>query len=444
MVLIAPTIYEFPIAYYGLHAAGLTVITMNPMATSREIEYVLRDSGARLVLAWHECGAAAEAAAGRVDVEHWRLHPGARFDVTPLDEPYPRNPEDTAVILYTSGTTGSPKGAELTVSNLQATAQAVGAEMPLTDADRFGTALPLFHVYGQAVIMNSVVAAGASLSLLTAFDARAALDMVRRDGLTGFAGVPTMWNAMLRVSEGSGPADLSGLRHGISGGASLPCEVLRTFQEHFGCTIREGYGLTESTGLGTFNTPPRPGSVGLPSLGTSIEVRTGGVPAKAGEAGEVFIKGPTVMKGYWNRPQATAEELADGWLGTGDIGVLDEDGYLRIVDRVKDLIIRGGYKVYPREVEEVLYPHPDILEAAVVGVPDEHYGEEVGAVIALRPGAELEPEALRVWAKERLSAYKVPFQFVPSLPRGPTGKILKRAIDRRSFTAVTGTRPAPH
>ncbi|MER5941578.1 long-chain fatty acid--CoA ligase [Streptomyces sp. NPDC001928] len=446
VVLIAPTILEFPVAYYGLHAAGLTVITMNPMATPREIEYVLRDSGATLVLAWHECEAAAEAAAERLHVEHWTLHPGASFDVTPLAEPYPRGPTDTAVILYTSGTTGNPKGAELTASNLLSTAEAVARVLPLTDADRFGTALPLFHVFGQAMIMNPVVASGASLSLLTRFDARVALETVRRERLTGFAGVPTMWNAMLRASEGFGPADLADLRHGISGGASLPAEVLRTFHEYFGCTILEGYGLTETTGLGTFNDPPRPGSVGLPLAGTSIEIRKGDAPTPAGEAGEVFIKGPGVMKGYWNRPQATAEELVDGWLRTGDIGILDDDGYLTIIDRVKELIIRGGYNVYPREVEEVLYEHPDIVEAAVVGVPHEHFGEEVAAVIALRPGAALAPETLRAWARERLSPYKVPrlFRFVPALPKGPTGKILKRAIDRRSFDEATGTRPVNH
>ncbi|WP_113700720.1 long-chain-fatty-acid--CoA ligase [Nonomuraea lactucae] len=436
VVLIAPTIFEFPIAYYGLQAAGLTVITMNPMATSTEIEYVLRDSGATLVLGWHECDAAAEAAAGRVHVEHWKLHPGASFDVTPLAEPCPQDPADTAVILYTSGTTGNPKGAELTASNLLSTADAVRRVMALTDADRFGTALPLFHVFGQAVIMNTVLAAGGSLSLLTRFDAREALELVRRDRLTGFAGVPTMWNAMLQASEGFGPADLADLRLGVSGGASLPVEVLRTFQERFGCTILEGYGLTETTGLGTFNAPPRPGTVGVAVPGTSVEIRKDGAPAPAGEAGEVFIKGPGVMKGYWNRPEATAEELADGWLRTGDLGVLDDGGYLTIVGRLKELIIRGGYNVYPREVEEVLYQHPDIVEAAVVGVPHEHYGEEVGAVIALRPGAELTPDALRSWAKERLSAYKVPrlFRFVSSLPKGPTGKILKRAIDRATLS----------
>jgi len=256
-----------------------------------------------------------------------------------------------------------------------------------------------------------------------------------------------MWNAMLHAEGGYTADDFAALRLATSGGASLPVEVIRAFKDRFGCAILEGYGLTESTGAATFNDinrEQRTGTVGPALPGSTIEVRDPeGKVLGADQPGEVYIQGPTIMKGYWNRPDATAADLRDGWLKTGDIGTLDADGYLSIVDRVKDLIIRGGYNVYPREVEEVLYEHPDIVEVAVVGVPDEHYGEEIAAVTVLSEGSEATTESIRAWAKERLSAYKVPhlFAFVDALPKGATGKILKRAIDRdelRSLAAQGG------
>lgn len=437
VVLIAPSIVEFPVAYLGLHAAGISVITMNTMATGPEIGYVLDDSEASLVIAWHECQDAASAAASERGITFWRLDDGARLDAEPVPEAHEHAPDDTAIILYTSGTTGRPKGVELTATNLVDTTASFMPVLNLTPDDRFGTGLPLFHVYGQAVVMNTVLVQGASLSLLAPFEPTQMLEMVRRDRLTVLAGVPTMWNAMLHAATDEfGPSDFEQLRLATSGGASLPAEVMRAFFDRFGCTILEGYGLTESTGAATFNDINRPqkaGTVGPALPGTSIEVRAvdGGVLA-AGEVGEVFLKGPTIMKGYRNRPDATAADLRDGWLKTGDLGSLDDDGYLSIVDRAKDLIIRGGYNVYPREVEEVLYEHPDIVEVAIVGVPDDHFGEEVAAVVSLRPGARLTGEELRAWAKVQLSAYKVPrlYQFVETLPKGATGKILKREIDR--------------
>ncbi len=294
--------------------------------------------------------------------------------------------------------------------------------------------------------MNTVLVTGASLSLLAPFEPTAMLEMVRRDRLTVLAGVPTMWNAMLHAAtDAFGPSDFEQLRLATSGGASLPVEVMRAFRDRFGCTILEGYGLTESTGAATFNDINRPqkaGTVGPALPGTAIEVRDPlGAVVGPDVVGEVFLKGPTIMKGYRNRPDATAADLQDGWLKTGDLGRLDAEGYLSIVDRAKDLIIRGGYNVYPREVEEVLYEHPDVVEVAVVGVPDAHFGEEVAAVVALREGAELTGEELRSWAKVQLSAYKVPrlYQFVTTLPKGATGKILKREIDRDAIrTAEVG------
>lgn len=445
VVFIAPSIVEFPIVYYGLHAAGVSVITMNTMATAAEIGYVLDDSEAVLVIAWHECDSAASAAAAERGLPFWRVESGAEFDAVALTVAHEHEPDDTAIILYTSGTTGRPKGVELTATNLLDTTSSFQPVLALTPDDRFGTALPLFHVYGQAVVMNTALVTGAALSLLSPFEPTRMLEMIRRDQLTALAGVPTMWNAMLHAAADFGPSDFEHLRLATSGGASLPVEVMRAFKERFDCAILEGYGLTESTGAATFNDINREqktGTVGPALPGSLIEVRDiDGVPVDAGVVGEVFIKGPTIMKGYRNRPEATAADLRDGWLKTGDLGTLDDDGYLTIVDRAKDLIIRGGYNVYPREVEEVLYEHPDIVEVAVVGVPDDHFGEEVAAVIALAPGSSLTGEELRAWAKVQLSAYKVPrlYQFVESLPKGATGKILKREIDRDAIrTATTG------
>jgi len=445
VLFIAPTIPEFPEVYYGLHAAGVTVTTMNVMSTVPEIDYVLDDCDASLVIAWHECADAARVAAGQRGLPFWQIDPGVGIDAEPLAQAHEHAPDDTAIILYTSGTTGRPKGAELTASNLVDTVDSFIPVLELSGDDRFGTALPLFHVFGQAVCMNTALAVGSSFSLLSPFDPVKMLEMVRTDRLTTLSGVPTMWNAMLHAQGDFTAEDFGSLRMASSGGASLPVEVIRAFSERFGCSILEGYGLTETTGAATFNDlhrEQRTGTTGPALPGTVVEVRDStGAVLPAGEVGEVFIKGPTVMKGYWNRPEATASELVDGWLKTGDLGSLDADGYLTIVDRVKDLVIRGGYNVYPREVEEVLYEHPAIVEVAVVGIPDDHYGEEIAAVIALAPGHEVTGEELRAWAKERLSAYKVPrvYSFVDTLPKGATGKIQKRAIDKDALLDIART-----
>ncbi|MFJ9176031.1 long-chain fatty acid--CoA ligase [Streptomyces sp. NPDC102360] len=437
VLLVAPSVPEFAMAYYGILAAGAIAVTANTMATERELTYMGRDAEVRLVLAWTALAPVASRTSDELGVTFRELHAGlsgiAPVSATP--DPLPVDVHDTAALLYTSGTTGKPKGARLTHGNLTSCAaifcdiHAIGSE------DRAVTGLPLFHVFGQACVMGTTMRAGGSLILLERFDAGAMTALIQRDRPTFIAGVPTMWNALLRATDGAG-ADFAGLRLASSGGASLPVEVMRAFEERFGCTIVEGYGLTETTGAGTCHLagePAKPGTVGRALPGCEVAVRDdAGAELPAGEVGEVHIKGPVVMKGYWNRPDATGEALdADGWLRTGDLGSLDAEGDLRIVDRKKDLVIRGGYNVYPREVEEVLYEHPDIVEAAVIGVPDAHYGEEVAAVVALRPGAALDIQALRAWAKERLSAYKVPhlLAVVDELPKGATGKILKRAID---------------
>src|SRR6266508_2806271 len=410
VLLIAPSVPEFAAAYYGLHAAGAAVVALNPMATVSEIDYVLRDAGCVLAVAWHSSAAATEAAASALDIPFWSLQPQApAADAVPLARPHASADEDTAVILYTSGTTGRPKGAELTHSNLIACAETFTNVLRVTRDDRLGTALPLFHFFGG----------------------------------------PTMYNALLQ--EVDEPADLGSVRLCASGGASLPERVLREFSQRFGVSILEGYGLTETTGAATFNGLDRhrkTGAVGIPLPGIEVRiVDDQGEETPAGDVGEVILRGPTVMKGYHNRPEATADAIRDGWFHSGDLGTRDVDGDIRIVDRKKDLVIRGGYNVYPREVEEVLYQHRDVVEAAVVGIPDDHLGEEVAAAVALRPGVTLSPQELRTWAEERLSAYKVPRRWVlmDELPKGATGKILKRAIDieklaRRDAARTTATR----
>ncbi|MFD7293646.1 long-chain fatty acid--CoA ligase [Streptomyces sp. NPDC059897] len=438
VLLVAPSVPEFAMAYYGVLASGAIAVTANTMATERELTYLGRDADVRLVLAWSALAPVSRRTADELGVPFRELSAGlggiATAAATP--EPIPAEAHDTAALLYTSGTTGKPKGAQLTHGNLESCAAIFCDIHAIGPDDRAVTGLPLFHVFGQACVMGTAMRAGGSLTLLERFDAGAMAALIRRDRPTFIAGVPTMWNALLRATDDA-QADFAGLRLASSGGASLPVEVMRAFEERFGCTIVEGYGLTETTGAGTCHLagePASPGTVGRALPGCEVAVRDdAGAELPPGEVGEVHIKGPVVMKGYWNRPDATGEALdADGWLRTGDLGSLDAAGDLRIVDRKKDLVIRGGYNVYPREVEEVLYEHPDIVEAAVIGVPDPHYGEEVAAVVALRPGADaLDVRALRSWAKERLSAYKVPhlLAVVDELPKGATGKILKRAID---------------
>jgi long-chain acyl-CoA synthetase len=442
VLLIAPTVPEFVIAYLGIQALGGVVVPVNTMSTRPELEYFIGDAGCSLVVAWHELGPAAAEAAAMHGVPHWSLTEGARVAGDEiLSVVCDRAPDHAAVILFTSGTTGRPKGAELTVGNLLSAGEISARLNGTNPEDRVGTGLPLFHVFGQAAVLMSALTGGATVSLLSRFSGEAMLDVLRRDRLTIMCGVPTMWNAMLHSAGDATAADFAQLRLAVSGGASLPAEIARAFQEKFGCTLLEGYGLTETTAIATFSgaTAP-PGTVGGAVFDTEVQIRDlAGQPVGPNTAGEVYIKGSTVMRGYHNRPEATADVLSvDGWLRTGDIGEMDAEGNLRIVDRAKDLIIRGGYNVYPSEVEAVLYEHPDIVEAAVVGIPHEHYGEEVAAVVVVRPGSRQDGPAITAWSRERLSAYKIPrvVQFVDELPKGSTGKLLKRAIDREPLVKI--------
>ena len=294
-------------------------------------------------------------------------------------------------------------------------------------------ALPLFHTFGQTVGMSCAIAAGACLTLLTRFDPARALEIIKRDQVTVMMGVPTMYAAILHQAGGSA-GDVASLRLCVSGGAAMPVELLRAFEKEFGCMILEGYGLSETSPVASFNHPDRarkPGTIGQAISGVEMRVQNDeGKPVPHGEVGEIAIRGHNVMKGYWGRPWRTAEAMVDGWFRTGDLAIEDEEGYFSIVDRKKDMIIRGGLNVYPREVEEVLYEHPAVAEAAVIGVSDDMLGEEVAAVVTLKPGASATPDELREHVKSQIAAYKYP-RFVwitDELPHGDTGKILKRAI----------------
>jgi len=353
----------------------------------------------------------------------------------PRDGVAERDGSDTAVILYTSGTTGKPKGAELTHDNLRKNAEAARGLFDLgAEAVTLG-ALPLFHSFGQTCALNATLSSGGCLTLIPRFDPGTALEIIQRDKVTVFEGVPTMYGAMLNHADRKS-FDTSSLEVCASGGAAMPAEIMRGFEEAFGCKVLEGYGLSETSPVASFNHPDRerkPGSIGTPIEGVEMKVvdeDRNDLPA--GEVGEILIRGHNVMKGYWNRAEATAEAIdSDGWFSTGDMAKVDDDGYFFIVDRKKDLIIRGGYNVYPREIEEVLYEHPAILEAAVIGVPHDELGEEVGAAVVLKDGESLEADEVKTYVKEQVAAYKYPrvVWFVDELPKGPTGKILKREID---------------
>jgi long-chain acyl-CoA synthetase len=294
-------------------------------------------------------------------------------------------------------------------------------------------ALPLFHAFGQTCAMNASVAAGATLSLIPRFDANKALEIIERDRITVFEGVPTMYATMLNAPDNE-RYDTSSLRVCISGGAAMPVEVMRGFEQHFSCTVFEGYGLSETSPMASFNHPDRerkPGSIGTPVNGVEMKVvDDNGNEVPHGEAGEIVIRGHNVMKGYWHRPEATTEAIRDGWFFSGDIGRIDEDGYFYIVDRKKELIIRGGFNVYPREIEAVIYEHPAVREAAVIGIPHPELGEEVGAAIALKAGSTATEAEIRDHVKSNVAAYKYPRHvwFLDELPKGATGKILKREI----------------
>ena len=431
-----PNIPQMPIIYYGILWAGGVVVPMNPLYKSREFAFVLTDSDAKAFFAWDGVGEEASKGAADAGVEYVSVSATGFVGELMTHQPgefVDRDAGDSAVVLYTSGTTGSPKGAELTQSNMQRNAEISVGLVNLSPDDVVFGGLPLFHSFGQTVGMNAAVLAGATMTLIPRFEPTKALEILQRDEVTVMLGVPTMYVALLQHPN-KGDYDLSTLRICASGGASLPVEVLHGFEKAFGAAILEGYGLSETSPVASFNHADRerkPGSIGQPVEGVEfrlIDDEWNDVPE--GEIGEIAIKGHNVMKGYLGNPEATDWAIKDGWFRSGDLARRDDEGYYFIVDRAKDMIIRGGYNVYPREIEEVLYEHPAVGTAAVVGIPHPELGEEVAAAITLKPGASATEDEIRDFVKERVAAFKYPrvVWVTGELPMGPTGKILKREI----------------
>jgi long-chain acyl-CoA synthetase len=445
--MVLPNVLAFPVVFYGALLAGAVVVPMNPLLKAREVEYYLEDSGARVVVTGEQAAPAVSEAAGTVGIEAVTVGAALPEELMAgepdLTAPVEREGGDTAVILYTSGTTGKPKGAELTHAGLGSNARTTEETLlEATPDDVIMGCLPLFHVFGLTCSLNAGVLAGACLTLIPRFDGAKALSVIERDSVTVFEGVPTMFSAMLHAPDRDA-VDVSTLRLCVSGGSAMPVEVMRSFEETFGCIVLEGYGLSETSPVAAFNHPHaerKPGSIGVPIRGVEQRlVDDDGKDVAAGEVGEIAIRGENVMKGYWQRPEETAKAIPDGWFRTGDLARQDEDGYYFIVDRKKEMIIRGGYNVYPREIEEALYEHPAVAEVACIGITHPELGEEVAAAVALKPGASADPDELRDFAKARVAAYKYPRHvwLVDALPKGPTGKILRRAVE---VPAELGTR----
>ena len=445
-----PNIPQFLIAYFGILKAGCVVVPLNVLLKAPEVAFQLADSGARMLITWE--GVLGEASKGAAVAQLDRVyaigHAASDSDAVPFEALLATNvtghwlaarePTDTAVVIYTSGTTGRPKGAELTHIGLYMNADIPGRLFDVQPDDVVITALPLFHVFGLSSILNVCVRFGCTMSLIPRFDADTALTAIQRDGATIFEGVPTMFVALLSCPDVD-KYDVSSLRVAISGGASIPAAVLDAFEERFGVVILEGYGMTETGSTITFNksaTDRRIYSVGKPIWGTQTQVWDDAgcaLPAGRDHVGEVVTRGLHVMKGYLGNPAASAEAFTGGWLHTGDLGYFDEDGYLFIVSRKKELIIRGGYNVYPSEIEDVLQSHPAVAEAAVIGIPDERLGEEVMAVVKLQSDWSIRSADLIAYCRERLAAYKYPrvVEFRDELPKNTLGKVLKNELRPR-------------
>ncbi|MGN6130183.1 MAG: long-chain-fatty-acid--CoA ligase [Nocardioidaceae bacterium] len=436
VALVAPNVADFVRAYYGILSVGGVVVPIPTLLNADEAAYLVEHSGAGAVLHHADYAAVAGPAAERAGVPAWAVE-GFADGVEPLPTLISRQAEDPAVIFYTSGTTGRPKGAVLTHLNLvmNATVNAFDAN-PIRRDDVVMGCLPLFHTFGQTVSMNSSFRVGATLLLQPRFDAGKAIEIMHTEAATLFFGVPTMFVQLLEAAPRA--EAMPKLRECISGGASLPVAVLERFESVFEATIYEGYGLSETSPTASVNQPwygTRAGTVGHPIWGVEVEVADENVEDRIellapGRLGESVIRGHNVFAGYLDNPEATAQAVVVGWFRTGDIGSKDDDGFISIVDRKKDLIIRGGFNVYPREVEEVLMRHPAVAQVAVVGVPDDEKGEEVCAVVVPQEGERVEADALVAWAREQLGRHKYPrlVEVVPALPMGPSHKVLKREL----------------
>lgn len=472
VALNCPNLPFFPIVYYGIMKAGAVVVPTCVLFTPREITYQLRDSEAKAIFVFEgtdelPMGASTKEAFDEVDTcEHLIVMTKDLMAASPFPEhktltqliamqpdtfeTFPTSPDDTCAILYTSGTTGKPKGAELTHMNLWSNVVTTySIHLPVldfTDGEQKTVliTLPLFHTTGQTVQMNTNIYGGNRVVLLPRFEPKSTLDTMVKEKVNFWVGVPTMYWALLKYVEETG-YDISKVAENMkvctSGGAPMPVGVMKEFEEKFKVRVMEGYGLSETSPLATFNhfeKPSKPGTVGQAIFGVDVrcfDENDNEVPR--GERGEVVIRGTNIMKGYYKRPDATAEAFRNGWFHSGDIGVMDDEGYLAIVDRKKDMILRGGYNIYPRELEEVIMTHPAVSLVAVLGVPDDRLGEEVKAFIVLKQGEELTEESFIDWCKSQFAANKYPrhVEFRESLPIGNTGKISKLLIREEAKAA---------
>jgi long-chain acyl-CoA synthetase len=460
VALSCPNLPYFPVVYYGILKAGAVVVPLNVLLKGREIAYHLNDSDARAYFCFEgtadlPMGAEGHAGFGQAELcEQFFLITADPAAASPIEgaqtlgqalagqapsfEPVLAQETDAAVILYTSGTTGQAKGAELSHSNLllnALTCNRLFQSRPGTDTHLL--VLPLFHSFGSTVNMNAGFASASTLVLLPRFDPAAAVKLLEQQDVTFFAGVPTMyWGLLNALTEGVDVERIArNMRVAVAGGSSLPVEIIRAVKERFGVTILEGYGLSETSPVATFSDPdsdPRPGSIGIPIWGVEVKLidEMWNTVEGVDEIGEIAIRGHNIMRGYYNRPEATAEVMRDGWFRSGDLGRRDKDGFYYIVDRAKDMIIRGGFNVYPREIEEVLMTHEAVSLAAVIGVPHPSHGEEIKAFVILKDGANATEEEIVTWSREQMAAYKYPriVSIVETLPMTATGKLLKRAL----------------
>lgn len=457
---------HFVISLYGALRLGVTVIPVNPIYTADEIGYILNNGDVKVVIALDMAIPLVEKMHTFMPkIEHYifcETTPNSSVEskienltgstkmksfteiaaTGELTFKGPKLDDDgTAIILYTSGTTGKPKGAMLTHKNLYSNAKDVSEYLKMNPDDRVVTVLPMFHVFCLTVALNAPLLSGATLLIAPKFSAKEIFELVKESEATVFAGVPTMYNFLYQYPDGQ-TDDLKSLRLCISGGASLPVALLKNFEQKFNVLVSEGYGLSEASPVTCFNPldrPRKPGSIGTSILRVENKILNEiGEEVPIGEVGELVVLGPNVMKGYYKMPEETAAAIRNGWLHTGDLARMDEDGYFYIVDRKKDLIIVGGYNVYPREVEEVIYNHSDVIEVAVLGVPDANLGEAVKAYVVSK-NPELTTEQLLVYCKEHLAKYKMPssIEFIEELPKNTTGKILRRALKAQVAQTVS-------
>ena len=469
VALMLPNCPQYVISFFATVKVGAVVTQVNPMYVEREIEHILTDSGAETILVYAAVYERVKAVLPDTSLKnvivvdfvdepeglnagHHAFGAFLSTDADPAPDVEIEPAEDVAVLQYTGGTTGVSKGAMLTHRNLVANVQQA-IDVFVQNPDQFTGrkcvgALPFFHIYGLTCVMLFGIRLGVEQVLLPRFEVEEALAVFENTKPTMFSGVPTMYMALLASDQDLRKHHLHDVMIFNSGGSALPVNLKRSFEERVGKPLFEGYGLSEASPV-THNNPPflgegREGSIGIPIPSTDariVDVESGEREMPVGESGELIIKGPQVMKGYLNMPEETASTLKDGWLHTGDVAKMDEDGYFFIVDRKKDMIVASGYNVYPREVEEVLFEHPDVAEAVAIGVPDEYRGETVKAFVVKRSGATTTEEEIMAFCKERLAAYKAPkaVEFRDDLPKSAVGKLLRRVLidEERQKTGAT-------